>query len=201
MPSNYTDLPFWENGSYIKPVYRSISVKRFVDNIKRLILLGQSTEFTRINTVEGASYLSDFDSNSIYSGITNDVNGKAIFIIASYAPSEPGNVRIDNVRLNVIATTGPQNTQSQGVDIASLYLHGIHNILEAAPNDEYVWREQGVGENTVDYNNYLFYLPKPVVTFEMAQPDRNTIARLPAQYGVQLTLTVNIRLECPMNLS
>lgn len=200
MPSNYTDLPFWENGVYVKPVYRSISVKRFVDNIKRIILLGQSIEFARINATEGISYLSDFDSSSIYSGITNDVNGKAVFIIASYSPSEPGNIRVDKIRVNIIATTGPQNTQTQGVDVASLYLHGIHNILESAPDEEFVWREQMVGEDLIDYNNYLFELPKPVVTFEMGQPDRNTIARLPAQYGVQLTLTVNIRVECPMNL-
>lgn len=200
MASNYSYLPFWENGLYVRPVYKSIPLKRFIDNIKRLIIDNQTTEFDRINTSEGGTYLSEFHADSIYSGISNDVNGKAIFILSSYSPSEPGNMRIDNIRVNIIATTGPQNTQSQGVDVAALYLHGIHNILEASPNEEFVWRPQGVGEDLIDYNNYLFNLPNPVVTFEIGQPDRNTIARLPAHYGVQMTLTLAIRLECPVNL-
>ena len=191
MPSTYSTDRGWYNGAYTGRIYDSVPLYRYLENIKRLILESQEVAFQEVYDTEGVE-LELFDEASVYSGIANDVSGHALFLVLNYSPEEQENYREDLVRITILATAGPQNTHTQGVDVATFYLWAINNILEAAPVEEFVWRPKKDSESTEDYYTYLSLLPKPVKYFAIGSPDARTQMRLPIKYGVQLALNMTL---------
>lgn len=188
--------PSWLNGLYVRPVYRTVPLTRYIENLRRVIVENQATEFDRIEDETGQT-LKVFNAASIFFGQSGDINSHSVFIEADFQNNEPGNYREDLVTLFLYVATNT-NDLSASYRLNLLYLTALQNILDAMPGEELVWREQREGEDEEDYFSYLNLLPNVTKTTRIFQigPDQAG-QNYPA--GVRAGLQINLKVKLGMD--